>query len=147
MRISLISDEPIITIILEGFLSNLGYEVVSATSTGELLGNLTHSVQPADVIIADLHRPTDERLALIRQWRQHSPETCIVIVTGYDPITGYDPTLSPDEALAHGVYAYLRRPIYLGELELLLARLAERRANRRPPAANNCSAHTKEITS
>ena len=35
------------------------------------------------------------------------------------------PTLSLGEVIAYGVYAYLRKPIHLGELELLLYRLSE----------------------
>lgn len=123
MRIHLVDDEQIVTTTLQGFLADLGHEVITASSARELFDNLARSPGPADLIISDLYMPDENGLDLVREVHQRYPGVSIVLMTGYVP------TFSPQEALAQGVCAYLRKPIHLGELELLLLRLSGDRAN------------------
>ena len=125
MRIYLFDDEPIITITLQDFLSDLGHEVVSFGSTYELLDHLEKSPEPVDLIISDLHVPNGNGITLIREVHKRYPDISIMIIMGHD-----GPTLSTNEAISYGVYTYLHKPIRLSELELLLVRLSESRASR-----------------
>ncbi|MSS70957.1 MAG: response regulator [Candidatus Latescibacteria bacterium] len=122
MRIYLVDDEQIVTTTLQGFLAGLGHEVIAASSARELFEHLVMSSRPADLIISDLYMPDQNGLDLVREAHQRYPDVPIVLMTGYVP------TFSPQEALAQGVCAYLRKPIHLGELELLILRLSQGRA-------------------
>jgi DNA-binding NtrC family response regulator len=121
MRIYLVSNEPIIGKTLQNFLSNLGHEAVPIKSACELLEKLWNESQP-DVIIGDFYISEDRAVTLIRELHKRYPDTAIV------PMTVDKPIISAQEAISYGVYAYLRKPIHLYELELLLVRLSEYRA-------------------
>jgi DNA-binding NtrC family response regulator len=122
VRIHLVDDERIVTTTLRGFLTDLGHEVSVAHSARELLDNLARSPWPADLIITDIYVPGENGLDLVREAHRRYPGVPIVLMTGR--VAGF----SPQEALAQGVCACLRKPIHLCELELLLARLSEGRA-------------------
>ncbi len=122
MLIHLLNDELIVTLTLQSFLTDLGHEVVIAHSASGLFENLTRSLQPVDLILSDLRLPDREGIGLIHEIHRRYPGAPIIVMTGYSP------TLSPDEAVANGVYAYLRKPVRLSELELLLVRVSERPA-------------------
>ena len=122
MLIYLVDNDSIIIKTLENFLSNLRHEVVSIKSA-KLLDDLKKKPQP-DVIIMDLHIPEDRTIAQIREVHKQYPATAIVLMTDNKPI------LSTQEIISYGVYAYIRKPIHLYELELLLVRLSEYRAHR-----------------
>jgi len=136
MRIYLIKDEPIITKTLQDFLSDLGHEVVSVKSVYELLGNLEKERQPVDLIIGDFYMPKGNAATLICELHKRYPNIAIVIMIVDGPI------LSTHEAVSYGVYSYIRKPISLAVLELLLARLSESRTDSKsfgkcPPPSEN----------
>ena len=121
MRICLFDNDQIVTKTLEGFLSDLGHEVICIKSAYELLDSLEREEQPVDLIIGDFSLPKDNVVALIREVHHRYPNIAIVITTTQGPI------LSTSEAISYGVYGYLRKTIRLAELELLLTRLSESR--------------------
>ena len=121
MRICLVGEESIATQTLQEFLSDLGHNVISVRSSHELLDQL--KFRSADVMIANLGMAGND--TWIREVHRRYPEVAIVLMT-----TGH-PSLSAEEALSYGVYAYLHKPISLAELELLLVRLSERHAEGR----------------
>ena len=117
MRICLTGEESIVAQTFQSFLSDLGHEVVLVQSLHELLDHLAS--QPADLVITDLRTPGDN--ALMGEVHRKYPDVAIVIMTDGHP------SLSAEEAIASGVYAYLHKPVSLAELEFLVVRSSERR--------------------
>jgi NtrC-family two-component system response regulator AlgB len=123
MRIYLVDDETIVNKTLQDFLSELGHEVVSVKSADELLDSLEKAFKPVDLIIADLHMAKENAVTLIREAHKRYPDIDIVLMTAGGPL------LPTEKAISYGVYAYLRKPIRLAELEFLLARYFKSRTN------------------
>lgn len=119
MRIYLADAELIVTKTLKGFLDDLGHDVLTFNSISELLRN--NEENGADIIIIDLNMPCEESIKTISEIHRIYPETDIVIMSSILPT---------QEAIKHGVYSYLNKPVRFGELELILARLSERHINR-----------------
>jgi DNA-binding NtrC family response regulator len=122
MLIYLVNNDSILIETLSDFLSNLGYGVRTIKST-ELLDNLDKEPQPVDVIIGDFCMPSDRIVALISEVHKRYPTTTTILITDYNYV------LSNQDAISYGVHAYLRKPIRLYELELMLFRLSEYRAH------------------
>jgi DNA-binding NtrC family response regulator len=123
MRIDIVDDELIVLKTLESFLNDLGHQVKIFSSVSELLVPSVENELPAHVILLDATIPHGKGGQALRDIHQHYPEADIIIMSGHNQI------LPLQEALAQGVYGYLNKPIRLGELELLLIRLSESRAN------------------
>lgn len=123
MRIYIADDELIVLRTLESFLEDLGHQVRTFSSVAELLDGGAEREQSVQVILLDATLPSGRGGETLQDIHRHYPESDIVIMSGYNPI------LPLKEALAQGVYGYLNKPIRLGELELLLIRLSESRAN------------------
>jgi len=123
MRIDIVDDELIVLKTLESFLNDLGHQVQTFSSVSELLGASAGKGLPVHVILVDTNEPHGRGGEVIRDIHRHYPEADLVIMSGHNSI------LPLKEALAQGVYGYLNKPIRLGELELLLIRLSESRAN------------------
>lgn len=123
MRIYLVDDEPIVNKTLQEFLFELGHEIVSIRAAYELLGNLEKEPHPVDLIIADFCMTKGNAVTMIRKVHEQYPGIAIVLMTVGSLL------LPTAEAISYGVYAYLRKPIRLAELELLLARLSDSTTN------------------
>lgn len=126
-RIYLVDEELIVLKTLQGFLADLGYQVRSFFSAGELLAYPINEAHSVNVILMDLNLPEADGVKLVRDIHQRYADTDLVIMTGHRPV------LPLQEAISNGVYGYLNKPIRLGELELMLIRLSESRSKSRPP--------------
>ena len=125
MRISVISDTPIIANTLENFLSDLGHEVNSLIPT-ELPERLNESLQDVNLAILSLSAGK----SLIREIHASNPNIMILLLNNGSAIPA-------EEALSYGVYGYLNKPIRLSELELLIVRLAQRLQQDEPSRRTN----------
>jgi len=101
-RILVVDDEPVITRSCKRILSEEGYRV-------ETLGSgrvgLDHALREKfDVVVTDLKMPDLDGMELIRRLRTASPDTVVVVITGYGSIT------SAVEATKLGVREYLEKP-------------------------------------
>lgn len=117
-RVCLISEEPIVISILQGFISDLGYRVVAFRSASDLLAEPS---EPIGIILIDLDLPGQKSIDTIRAIHERFPDTYILVITSNGSI------LPSEVALSNDVYAYVSKPVRLGELELLLARVLEKR--------------------
>ena len=121
MHIYLVEADNYARQIIARHLEDLGHRVSLLEATGDLLAAL--AAEPTDLIIADL---TPDRIestgkALRRVHRRYP--TIPVLLRASSEL------LPVIEAVHCGVYSYLNKPFRAEELELLLLRLAERRAN------------------
>jgi len=117
MRIYIIDDEFIVTKTLQGFLSDLGHDVASFNSLSEFMNNGKEENGPVDVIIVDLKMPKENSIRIIKEIHRRYPVTDIVVMSSILPV---------QEAILNSVYSYLKKPVHLDELELILARMSER---------------------
>ena len=127
MRIFIACEEQIVAKTFRDFLSDLGHDVVCFKSVCELLDEQEKRSGWADLIIIDPHAGNRNDTNLLYEVHKWSPEVPIIVTTTHESI------LPPDEAISYGVYAYLRKPISLAELELLLSRLPGRLSDARLP--------------
>ncbi|MBN1477962.1 response regulator [Candidatus Sumerlaeota bacterium] len=115
-------DRYIVSLLEEVFLSD-GLTVHSFTSSVEAKRHLEAS--PPDILIADIHMPEVTGLDLLRMVHEQSPETMVIIITGYSSL---QTTL---EAVQLGAFDYITKPFLLGEVKLVVQRAAEQLALRR----------------
>ena len=117
-RVCLISEEPIVLSILQSFISDLGYRVFAFRSASDLL---TEPSEPVGIILIDLDLTGQKSIETIRAIHERFPDTYILVITSNGSV------LPSEVALSNDVYAYVSKPVRLGELELLLARVSEKK--------------------
>jgi two-component system response regulator HydG len=96
-----------------------GYEVADAASVAEAVGLLSSS--PFDVVLTDLRMEPQDGLDLLRQAAAVSPQTQVIVMTGYGTIE------SAVEAIRRGAYDYVAKPFKETELLLRVRQAMERR--------------------
>jgi DNA-binding NtrC family response regulator len=120
MRILLVDDEQSQRTILGGYLRKNGHTVCEASSATDAIKRV--GAEPVDVVLSDLKMPGKSGLDLLKEVKRLAPETTVVIMTAFGTIEG------AVHAMKEGAYDFLSKPIDLDQLDLLLARVKERRA-------------------
>jgi CheY-like chemotaxis protein len=118
--IFLADNEPIILRVVSEFLRDLGHETTLAASGDELL-TLLKNQPPPSVIIIDLMMPGWSAPALLEKIHLLQPTVPIVVMSQQSQ------TIPTQDAIANGIHAYLRKPIILSELEILLLRIDKKK--------------------
>lgn len=130
-RILVVDDDPHICQIFHRFLSGQGYRVAVAATGREALKLLANfSSDSLALVILDLVLPDLSGLELLARFRESTPDTEVILVTGRG---GLDSAI---QALRLGAYDYLVKTEFrLPELQSTVERALERRrlalANRR----------------
>jgi CheY-like chemotaxis protein len=117
-RILVIDDEVEIVEIVKDVLSAEGHEV--ATALNGHAGLATARGAGFDVVFTDLGMPDMTGWEVAERVRQLSPESAVVLVTGWGA------TLDQDEVRRHGVEAVLNKPFEIDELVRVAASLLTR---------------------
>jgi PleD family two-component response regulator len=123
LHIYLVEAENYARQVVAQWLRQRGHRVSLLSASEELLDVLAADPDPTDLILADLPRSQSQPLSQsLRQVHRRYPLIPVVLRASS--------TLLPAaEALQGGVYGYLNKPFRPAELELMLARLAERHAS------------------
>jgi two-component system, NtrC family, response regulator AtoC len=114
-------DEAVREVILAYFVKR-GLQVTGATDGRSAIAALERSHGRYGVVITDLSLPGADGLAVLRAARQANASCYVVIVTGYASLD------SAIAAVRLGAYDYLTKPFSLGQLEVILKRIADRRS-------------------
>ncbi|NQU75159.1 MAG: sigma-54-dependent Fis family transcriptional regulator [Planctomycetes bacterium] len=129
-RILLVDDDQIILDSLGEFLRMEGYSVVGCESTEEAMRVL--AVEHFHLVLSDVMLPGSSGLELLQHVRKHYPDLVVILITGYGTIE------SAVEAIKHGAYDYLTKPIIDDDVRMCVRRalqqqqlLAENRQLRR----------------
>jgi len=110
-------DDPVVEQTLLEFLTDLGDSATACGSFDEVRTKLeTNDPKPQAVITNVIERDV-EATELLRETHQKHPNVPFVLITNGGR------NLSATEAASCGVYAFLREPLRLSELELYLTRL------------------------
>ncbi|RMG94275.1 MAG: response regulator, partial [Candidatus Dadabacteria bacterium] len=108
MNIVLIDDEPAVRDTLGEHLEEEGHRV--RTAGGGEAGLFLLEEEPADLVITDLKMPGISGLEVLRRVRERWPATEVVLITGYGTLD------DAVEALRHGAYDFLLKPVRLAQL-------------------------------
>src|SRR3989338_9121252 len=117
-KVLVVDDEPDVLDVMVECLSLAGYHVLPARDGQEAL-RIFEREHPA-LIITDLSMPGMDGLELAKTVKALSPQTEVLIITGHSTMA------SAMDALRHGVFDYLLKPLGLAELELSVKRALER---------------------
>ena len=94
----------------------LGYRAVSAESPEQALRILEG--QDIDAVLLDIRQQGFASIGMLQQFKSRRPEVEVVVVTANESVD------DAVEAMKAGAYDYLRKPFSLGQLTLLLERIA-----------------------
>jgi DNA-binding response OmpR family regulator len=134
-HILIVDDEDTLRYFLRRTLESEGYQVSEAADGEVALDLLEH--ERFDLALVDLRMAGVDGLEVMRQFRQRSPETQIIIVTAYASVP------SAVEALRQGAHDYLTKPF---NTEELLASVADGLARRHAPAPAPGAPHKNQLT-
>ena len=114
IRILVVDDEPTLRESCAAVLRQGGYDVTACSRGAEGLDLLKR--RAFDIVLADLHMPQVDGLALLRAAQSTNRDTVVIVMTG-------NPTVdSSVEALRQGAFDYLPKPFSPTHLEVLVGR-------------------------
>ena len=119
MRVLIVDDDEALRDLLARELAGSGHEVVAAEDAASGRARV-EDAQP-DVVLLDLMLPDEPGIEVLRRLRAERPDVEVVVLTAHGTV---DTALA---AMKLGAFDYLRKPCHLQELELTVARAAERR--------------------
>jgi len=117
----IIDDDQSMRWVLEKTLSNNGYRVSAFESGSEALSNFKRTLPQArpNLIITDVRMPGINGFELLKQIKNISPQTPIIVMTAY---TDLDTTV---QAFQEGAFEYLPKPFDIDDALELVARACE----------------------
>ena len=119
LRILFADDEAHLRDLMQMELPRLGHEVTVCPDGAAALRALERGLY--DAALLDLRMPGLTGIEVLGQIRQISPETQVIILTGHATVD------TAVQALRLGAFDYMTKPCKWAELEVILARVAERR--------------------
>lgn len=116
-RVLVVDDEPEILKAMEGLLQYLGYQADFASSGKE--GLEKYLQRRPDAVLMDINMPEMDGVACIEELLHHDPHANISIISGYEMegINGLS------KQTKDCIKDYLAKPVGLGDLSALLARM------------------------
>jgi DNA-binding NtrC family response regulator len=119
LRILFADDEAHLRDLMQMELPRLGHEVTVCADGAAALRALERGLY--DAALLDIRMPGITGIDVLGQIRQISPETQVIMLTGHATVD------TAVQALRLGAFDYLTKPCKWAELEMILARVAERR--------------------
>jgi len=116
-RILVVDDEPTVLKFVSALLQREGYAVFSARGAEEALEIARKS--NFDVLITDYKMTPIDGLELLRQIRQHFPNTAVIVLSGAGTVE------VAVDALKAGAFDYLPKPVSIEELRETVERAIE----------------------
>ncbi len=119
MRIVVIDQGLMSRMTLQGFLTDLGHEVTSTERSDETICRESRDYSHPDLWVVGLTPSGPQGTKQLWGIRSCHPNAPIIALMSNGDALSYD------EAVELGIFAFLRKPIRLAELELVLLRLLE----------------------
>ncbi|MDE2027877.1 MAG: sigma-54-dependent Fis family transcriptional regulator [Candidatus Omnitrophica bacterium] len=118
-HILIVDDEPLIRKSLFEILKIQGFRAQMASSMQEAKELAQKNV--FDIVITDLKLPDADGIELLRFIKRHSPQTEVIVITGYGTIE------SAVSAMKQHAFDYVTKPINDDEIKLIIARIIEKK--------------------
>jgi len=122
-KILIVDDETVVRDSLGKWFSSEGYQARPVASAREALESITDTEY--DVALIDIKMPGMDGMELQSRLREADPDLSVIIMTGYASVE------TAVQALKHGAYDYITKPIDPDELSHLVANALEHRRVRR----------------
>ena len=117
VKILVVDDEAIVRESLRDWLSDAGYQVLTAENGPKALEIIER--ERLGIVIADLVMPGVDGIELMKRAKENQPNIEVIIITAYGSI----PTAIA--AMKEGAYDYIEKPFCPERAELLVKKLAE----------------------
>jgi sigma-B regulation protein RsbU (phosphoserine phosphatase) len=124
MRILVVDDEPLVLDTIAPFLARCGHEVLCRSSVAEAKSAIGNRDGAVDLVITDVCMPGRDGAQLLHQVRLLFPDIDVMLMTAHSQIGDLR------EAVEQGAAGFLRKPVKLNELRLLVEQVAANRADR-----------------
>jgi len=115
--ILVVDDDAVARQLLAEALRKDGYDVEIAAGGADAIA--LGETKRFDVVLTDIRMGEVDGLAVLREFRQRSPETAIVLLTAFGSMDG------AIEAIRQGAYDYLAKPFKKEEIRLVVRRSLE----------------------
>ncbi|MFN8373254.1 MAG: response regulator transcription factor [Anaerolineae bacterium] len=122
-QVLVVDDEGAIRYSVSKTLQRVGYQVSEASSGEEALEMMRS--QPYDVVLTDIKMPGLTGVELLRQIKETSPDSIVILMTGYASLG------TAVEALRLGAHDYLIKPSSSQDIKSSVSRGVERARNLR----------------
>jgi DNA-binding NtrC family response regulator len=116
-KILVVDDDAVARGLLAEALRNEGYEVDEAAGGTEAVERGRRA--RFDVVLTDIRMGEIDGLAVLQDFKQHSPDTAIVLLTAFGSMEG------AIEGIRQGAYDYLAKPFKKEEIKLVVQRSLE----------------------
>jgi two-component system nitrogen regulation response regulator NtrX len=110
----IVDDEKSILESLSGILEDEGYQVTTASS-GEDAVSKYSDINP-DLVLLDVWMPGIDGLETLKQLRKKNNNACVIMISGHSNID------TAVQALKHGAYDFLEKPLSLDKVTILVKR-------------------------
>ncbi|MCC7034569.1 MAG: response regulator [Acidobacteria bacterium] len=131
--VMVVDDDDDVRELIVSFFQGRGMAVTSAHDGRAAIAELERSSGRYGMVVTDVNLPGADGFAVLEAARRVNASCYVVVVTGYASLE------SAIMAVRGGAYDYLPKPFALGQLEVILQRVADRasleRENRRLAAA------------
>jgi DNA-binding NtrC family response regulator len=117
LEICIVDDEQIVCERLQPVLERNGFAVESFTDSKAAMDRL--SEKRFDILITDLKMAHPDGIELLRYAREHSPETRVIIITGFATVE------TARQAMKGGAVDFIAKPFRLSHLRDLVLKIAE----------------------
>ena len=111
-----VDDEALLRLSLRERLAVEGYTLREAGTAADAMECLTSE---PDLVLLDFHLPDGDGLSVLRQIKEHSPDTVVIMMTAFSSIE------SAVEAMKLGAFHYVNKPFDLEEIVLLADKALE----------------------
>ena len=123
-----VDDEPGMRMALQASLQRVGWRVETASGSSDALKKFT--ANPFPLVVTDVRMPDGDGLSLMRQLRNSSPSTAVILLTAFGSVP------EAVEAIQDGACDYLTKPVSFEQLQTTVTRVMKQAA-RVPVKAGN----------